>query len=415
MKVIIVGGGIAGLYAAMRITDMYRDANVLVLEKESYIGGRIKTIKYDGVTMDAGAARFNDNHKWLFKLFHKLGFDKGKDMWPLTTSKIYMKDSKEYPLNTTTKIKDIIKLAEKTDPTYLKNVTLKMFMKEHMSDSLVDDLIYSFGYNTEFDLMNAYDAVKVFKTDFLDDEIQYYVLKNGMQEVINKMIKHLESTGRCTFKTGCQVSDVSKGNIHIMDEDTPLKCDLIMLCMTKKTMEALPGLRNNRSLQNTLRSLGNGELLRIFSKFPNEKNGLVWFHRLPRVTTNNFLRYIIPLNYETGAIMVSYTDGHYAREWNTLPNDKYTTSVITNNLRKLFPTKTISEPSWIKSFYWEEGTHCWLPGAKKYLNTAAKVTEYGYVVCGEVVSEHNQAWIEGALDSVEKALKSIKAYKSSIL
>lgn len=403
MKIAIVGGGVAGLYAAYKALKLFSNAHVTIIEKERYLGGRIKTVVHDGVMMDSGAARFNDNHKLLLGLMSDMGLTKEHDMWPLTTAKVYVKDTKTLKLDTTKHIKDIIRIGENTDVKHLKSVSLKVFIKEHLPDSLVDDIIYSFGYNTEFDMMNAYDALQVFKTDFLDDEIQYYVLKQGMSELVKRLTTYLEKTGRCSFMTGCEVKDIRKGAVITRSQD--LAADIIVLAITKKTAEALPGLSSNKALQASLKSLGNGELLRIFSKYPkDEQKGRVWFHDMPRVTTNNFLRYIIPLNYKKGSIMVSYTDGHFAREWNAHPDVK---SLVAKNLKKLFPTKQIPEALWTRAFYWDEGTHCWLPGARKYKNTRQSLETYGYLVCGEMISERNQAWIEGALDTVEKAFRAL--------
>ena len=403
-RIVVVGGGIAGLYAAYRLLAKNEDVHVSVYEKASYIGGRIKTVVHQGVTMDAGAARFNDSHKRLFKLFGELGITKDKDMWPLTTGKMYIKDTKIHKINTTQHIKNIIQIAEKTDPGYLKRITLKLFMKDHLADSLVDDIMYSFGYNTEFDLMNAYDAIMIFKTDFLDDEIQYYVLREGMNTLIKRLVEKLEKIGRCNIYTNTGVQDVAKHSVTLHD-GKKISCDLVVLAITKKTMEALPGLNTNAALQATLLSLGNGELMRVFSKFPvDQKTQKVWFHDIPRVTTNNFIRYMIPLNYEKGSIMVSYTDGSYAREWNMLPDLK---GSIMKNLRKLFPTRDVPDPLWMRAFFWDEGSHCWLPGARKYRNTKELVSKYGYIVCGEVISQHNQAWIEGALETVDNGIKCL--------
>ena len=43
----------------------------------------------------------------------------------------------------------------------------------------------------------------------------------------------------------------------------------------------------------------------------------VWFNNLRRMTTNSFLRQIIPINYQDGLIMVSYTDGEDIRSFKT--------------------------------------------------------------------------------------------------
>ena len=42
----------------------------------------------------------------------------------------------------------------------------------------------------------------------------------------------------------------------------------------------------------------------------------IWFSDLKdKIVTNNNLRYIIPMNNETGLIMISYTDDVYTKIW----------------------------------------------------------------------------------------------------
>ena len=48
-------------------------------------------------------------------------------------------------------------------------------------------------------------------------------------------------------------------------------------------------------------------LLRIYAKYPKQNE--VWFNNMNTISTNSILRQIIPINYQTGLIMISYTDG----------------------------------------------------------------------------------------------------------
>ena len=52
----------------------------------------------------------------------------------------------------------------------------------------------------------------------------------------------------------------------------------------------------------------------VYIKYPLRQTG-VWFNNLRRMTTNSFLRQIIPINYQDGLIMVSYTDGEDIRSF----------------------------------------------------------------------------------------------------
>ena len=58
--IVIVGGGISGLFLAYKLVDT--DLNILVLEKEKEFGGRIHTILKNGYQYECGAARFSNKH-----------------------------------------------------------------------------------------------------------------------------------------------------------------------------------------------------------------------------------------------------------------------------------------------------------------------------------------------------------------
>ena len=65
--IIIVGGGIAGLYTQHKLMQKYK--NILLIEKDGRLGGRVWTyntkVKGKQYSMEGGAGRFNDNHKYL--------------------------------------------------------------------------------------------------------------------------------------------------------------------------------------------------------------------------------------------------------------------------------------------------------------------------------------------------------------
>ena len=60
--VVIVGGGIAGLYCAYKLSETQ---NVALFDERNYIGGRIYT---HSKGYEVGAARFNDSHTQLLEL-----------------------------------------------------------------------------------------------------------------------------------------------------------------------------------------------------------------------------------------------------------------------------------------------------------------------------------------------------------
>ncbi len=77
--VIVVGGGIAGLAAAHRLTELaaVRQApiRVTLLEAASRVGGAIATERVDGFLVEAGADNFLTEKPWALALCHRLGLD----------------------------------------------------------------------------------------------------------------------------------------------------------------------------------------------------------------------------------------------------------------------------------------------------------------------------------------------------
>lgn len=57
MKVAVVGAGISGLAAAYELSKS--GADVVVYEKEAYLGGHARTVNVDGVDLDVGFMVFN--------------------------------------------------------------------------------------------------------------------------------------------------------------------------------------------------------------------------------------------------------------------------------------------------------------------------------------------------------------------
>jgi oxygen-dependent protoporphyrinogen oxidase len=54
-RVAVVGGGIAGLAAALRVRELAPDAEVVVLEASDRVGGKLRSADVAGVTLDVGA------------------------------------------------------------------------------------------------------------------------------------------------------------------------------------------------------------------------------------------------------------------------------------------------------------------------------------------------------------------------
>ena len=70
--IIIIGGGISGLYCALNIN---KNKNVILFEKNNYLGGRIYTdnftINSNKYSLEAGAGRIHSEHLIIENLLIK--------------------------------------------------------------------------------------------------------------------------------------------------------------------------------------------------------------------------------------------------------------------------------------------------------------------------------------------------------
>lgn len=380
-----------------------KGCRVTVLERREELGGRISTRVHDGVTMDTGAARFNRRHVLLWGLIERYGLEDA--LFKIPTGHQYVKDSRRRTFDTTGLLKKVIAMGK--EAAGLRGITLEQFIKERMPEGLVDDIICSFGYNTEFERMNAEDALRIFEHDFLFD-IDYYVLGGGLGRLVDRMRDDLKARG-CRFVMGeaVGVERAGQGVRVVLGDGKVLVGDRAVLCVGKRALLGLEGVASgNKALARSLETVGGAALYRIFARFPvgPGREPRAWFHGMKKTTTNNILRYVIPLDSERGVVMISYTDGRYAEALREVGDME---GVVMRHARKLFPGVDIPDPLWMKGFYWSEGVHYWKPGAFKYRNTRKGVERLGYAVAGEVISPKNHGWIEGALDTAKRAVSCV--------
>ncbi len=72
---VVIGGGIAGLTAAYRLSSAPGNLHVTLLEASPRLGGKIKTTPFGGVPVDEGADAFLTRVPWAIDLCRELGLD----------------------------------------------------------------------------------------------------------------------------------------------------------------------------------------------------------------------------------------------------------------------------------------------------------------------------------------------------
>ena len=401
---IIIGGGISGLYLAYNLYEKYK--NILLLEVSSELGGRIKTDTLQDYPIDLGAARFSNYHKTLFKLINDLDLKDKCIELPKNLDHIYENKKINYNLD---KVKKIYKT--KTSKKDLQKITLL----QHCIDVFGNDEAYKlkdmYGYDAEFIKMNAYSAMKMFKKDLLDQNGKYYALNGGLSQIINNLEDFLKD--KITIKKESLVTDIidNKVKVEINDSVNTFKGKKIISTMPYLQLKKINLFKDYKLIDN----VSPIPLIRIYAKYPL-KNGKVWFDGIPRTITDNYIRHIIPIDYEKGIIMISYSDLYIADIWNNWSQlgEKILTEQLHTEIFKLFKIKP-PKPIDYKIYYWKGGVHMWKVGSsmeEDYKRLLKPFDDKEIYLCNEAFSKH-QCWIEGALNMAGDVIKKISSQKGS--
>ena len=465
---VIVGGGIGGLYTAYKLHLQFPKKTILVLEKENYLGGRVFTHHDKFMTVEAGAGRFSDKHTKLLKLIRELGLDSKKV--PVTgsvgyapadgTNSIYnsfadtpvvAKSVMRKTVNSIRQYSSIhgnplpllesmgmtaldvslgssnvpisgfiakVVLTSKGEPlSKLQNISFIDYAKQVLkNDAEVQFIIDAFGYYSELVIMNAHDAIQLM--DLLGPFNQFYTMDGGLGQIIEKLVLRLDSKYVKILKNKT-VSDIV---LHMDEKTNEIFFEIIILenvrravtrvCICALPLWALKKLSISRHFSPLLKQVLCAPLCRIYSKFAIDADGDVWFKGMPKLTTNNNLRMIIPISEKEGVIMISYTDNKFAKYWKRI-YDKYGVDGVDSRIAKLIKESTgmdIPKPINTRVCYWDCGVGYWGVGADSAATSRAIIKpfcDFSFYVCGEHFSESFQQWMEGALETSEKVIADI--------
>jgi hypothetical protein len=427
--IIIIGGGIAGLYTAFHILQSNPKKKILILEKQKRIGGRIHTYEDEYMHVEAGAGRIHSSHKLLLTLIETCQLHKKLKPIHSTPSYIDCTTGHHYPEQIGNKlIQQVIQHGSRTPDINLRQVSFISFASQILSSVETQYIKNSFGFSTELYYMNAYDAITLMKT--LISTKPFYYLAGGFQQVVECLAQRIQSLGG-HIQCQSNVIDVRRSSTtnHTLAYDieyttnnhshsSPKQTTVITSsthCIFALPKECLPHFR---VFKNTPYSqyIYCGSLCRIYTKF---RKGGEWFQHLSKFTTQNDLRMVIPMNPVEGTMMISYSDNIYADRWfhlyKTLGMKK-----IKQYLRKLLAETLGMEVPPLgatRIFYWDCGVGYWKVGAnsKEISRKIAKPWgNHNIYVCGEHYSSIHQQWVEGALETSTRVLKLLGVHLNKV-
>ena len=470
--IIILGGGISGIYTIYQLikNPIFSKKRILLLEKTGRLGGRVySTNPYKNHPEDiieAGAGRFSQKHVLLNKLIHELNLENqiektssNAEYFPINRDKKNQELESEESVLTTiiNKNKNPIELIQNPNLInplkntllsgkpkiaelilkvivfsklesieYLRTISFVEYAKtkEILTDTEIQQIIDSFGFYSELIIMNTYDAIQLMNN--LDPESNSFcILKGGLSQINERMIEYVMENyiynPFCINQNVINIQQFSQKNktpkYKIKTQKTKnYITKIIISALPKQILERIPFFK---PVYPWISKIKCSPLCRIYSRY-NQKQSqdkTLWFKSLPKITTNNNLRMVIPINKEKGIIMISYTDNKFAEYWNNLYK-KEGINKVNEELKKeiqestgiIIPREQIQTVQ-TNIYYWKCGVGYWGIGANSHEisqnMTNPTILGNNIFCCGEHYSENFQQWIEGALETSEKVLSKL--------
>ena len=402
--IIIIGSGIAGLYAAYNIQKMSPSTSYIILEKykKTWIGGRTSNDTFYGteVVTGAGIGRKNKD-KILINLLNELDFPYSE--FPV----------KPYYSRQINKIVDIKKLIQHLKDEYNKNkkqphITFKEFAKPLLGDKLYNDFLVSAGY-TDYENADALDVIENYGMD--DNACCWKGLYINWKELVTTLHNKI---GADRIKTAMNVVSIKKTSdnpcVFLVETDKEIAFEsnkVIVATTIDSIKEIVPGASTKNSIYNEIKGQN---FLRLYGKFSKKSSEIMKEYVKGYIIVPGPLQKIIPINSDKGVYMIAYSDNENASFLKKyLENKTKNREMFCYLLEKALgiPNKSLVLIA-IKDYYWPVGTHYYTPLSNKYENREefihkAQNPENGILVVGEVVS-NNQGWVNGALSSVKEVL-----------
>ena len=436
--IVIVGGGISGIYSMYNLKKKYPKLKVLLLEKEERFGGRVYSFneKIDNIdyVMDLGAGRIGHHHELMVSLIKELKLE--NFMYNIGNTEKYIeynKKTKQTSDKSQLRIKYSKLLYNFFNSSKVANLSKTFLQKFYLNEILIKFLpkyVYKFiencfEYENKLYYLNAYNAINYFKYDY-NQYSKFFIMTNGLSSIIDTMISKISQNKNYKLKKNSYVNNIiynnetSKYNIYYKQNNTSynISCKHLICALPRSNLIKFKILNPYLNELNTINEISKVRIFEIYDKSNNNQE--MWFKNIKKTTTNNELQFIIPINSETGLIMSSYNENLSNREnyWNELY--KKGNNILKNKLREklnnLFNIYNINVPEskYIKFYYWKSGVACWKKNVDSYY-VSQKILNLmpNFYICGENYSNY-QAWCEGSLQTSEEVTNRISCILDNI-
>lgn len=365
---VVVGAGISGVYCAYRLLQQFPECNVVVIEKQEYIGGRalVKQFHDTPLNMGAGVVRLSDVH--LIRLCMSLYI-------PLKKSVSKIQYSGKYD-----KRKLLEEFKDKVGKNILNIKKRKMSMHQCLINYFDDEYIKSFlshSFYTDYLDADVQKTIVDYPLDeiLLEEKNTYYFVK--WDTLINRLI--LPSMQFRLSEGVYRVHETESG-VYVFTDKNKYICTRLFICGDISVKNIL----FNKSYP-FLENIGSVPFFRAYGYFSEGHNISV------SIKTNDIFDKYIPIN--KNICMITYCDNEKARRMDALIKNQELNIQYINKIYNKNMDDYICK-------YWEHGIHYYKPHIS-YNDVYSPIERCCKVVfLGEMVSR-NQGWVEGCIETVD--------------
>lgn len=418
--IIIIGGGISGLNTFYQLKKRNPNINILLLEKNPDLGGRIQTYRKslngENYQFEEGAYRFNQNHKLLLHLVKELDLEQYKIKINFkSVFKPSCSCNTNYPDNLPDYyMKKILDFYNKYNSEDITNYTFYEYAKKVLTTEELKLFVASNGYYDSIVCNNAKDQIESFKINY-NSSLSFFTLICGIDRIITGLKELIVEMGG-NIKTNVSVENVDYNKNKKMfqistNSNVTYNCRQCILAIPKTELLKLNILTENLCTKKLLQSTGIKKYCKIYYTFKEEDIPLL--EQIKNTTTDNYLRHVLQIHPENGTMLISYTDSKFSEYWKELydqdpVNYSMVKKYIKKNIYKTFGI-VLPEPIDINIFYWKFGNGYWkknVDSSQASQQILQPMNSIPLYICGENYST-NQGWMEGALETSELVVEKI--------
>lgn len=418
VDVIIIGGGIAGLYAAYQIKRLAPpNTTFLILEKnpKKWLGGRAGNDTFYGadVVVGAGVGRKGKDHA-LIKLLKDTKVPNSE----FTSERIYVPRALFKP-DDIMKTMRILKAEYNKRPEHYRHSrkSFKAFFIETLGEGEYRSFVTSTGY-TDFEDADIYETLYHYGMD--DNVSGWTAIHVPWKDLIETLYQQIGGSRHFRFSTEAtcirKIED-NPGSIFevttaaLQRQHTYYANKVVVATTVDAVRKIVPGASARTSIYQHIQGQ---PFLIVYAKFDRESTEIMKKYVTSfTVLEKGHLQKMIPMDPSKGVYMIAYSDNDHAKVLkargaleNTRKNCEMYSKWAADALG--IPASTPLHIIAIKDYYWQTGTHYYEPLTKEFKTRGEFIHQAqhpmkGMVVVGEMVSR-DQGWVEGALESVDKVI-----------